>query len=495
MSIDYGICLLILILTRLDFVISSFECVKPIPLGAENGVIPDSSFTATSFSTSREPFRARLNGQFAWRPRKMDSHEYLVVDFLSRVIVTAIATQGRRAAREYVTLYSMQYSDNGRNWFHYTDQHKITMNFAGNLDDNSIKMNRLHEPIKARYVRLNPRQWNNFIAFRVEFYGCIYEPTTVTFNRVALASYDAMYAPLNSYRDEFMMRFRTNDPSSLLFYTKGTQNNDYMSIELRNGSIFVGLDLGSTVEVGGELLIQCGSLLDDFQWHDLKVRRTGKLVSVVVDQLVVHNESNSLFTSLNFDGKMYVGGAPSHIDRGILIRSNFMGCIENVIYRSYSADRTIDILKGVRYKWPYYGVEGGYLSYSCIDMNQIPMTFPTRESHLYSKRNPGAPRLDVSFGMRTFELDGAIYYHRFAKDQSNQDMGYVKIYMNEGALLIKFRMGPKESPDQLMVHRRGQLHDGLWHDISLSITIDMMNVTVDYEPEIVRGNFKNSKKS
>ena len=158
-----------------------------------------------------------------------------------------------------------------------------------------------------------------------------------------------MYQPLNSYHDELMLRFRTNDPSALLFYTKGTQNNDYMSIELRNGTIYVGVDLGSTVEQSGETLIKCGSLLDDFQWHDVKVRRMGKSITVVVDQLKVHNESLSLFSSFNFDGRLYVGGAPSHVDRGILIRSNFMGCIENVIYRSYTENRIIDILKGVRY--------------------------------------------------------------------------------------------------------------------------------------------------
>jgi hypothetical protein len=57
----------------------------------------------------------------------MDSNEYLVVDFGQRVIITAVATQGRRAAREFVTLYALQYSDNGQNWFYYTDGNKIIM--------------------------------------------------------------------------------------------------------------------------------------------------------------------------------------------------------------------------------------------------------------------------------------------------------------------------------------------------------------------------------
>jgi hypothetical protein len=129
-----------------------------------------------------------------------------------------------------------------------------------------------------------------------------------------------MYQPLNSYHDELMLRFRTNDPSALVFYTKGTQNNDYMSIELRNGTIHLGVDLGSTVEKSGETLIKCGSLLDDFQWHDIKVRRYGKSITLVIDQLVCRNESISLFNSFNFDGKLYVGGAPSHVERGITIR-------------------------------------------------------------------------------------------------------------------------------------------------------------------------------
>ena len=49
---------------KIDFAIATYECLNPIPLGAENGVLPDSSFTATSFATSREPFKARLRGQF-----------------------------------------------------------------------------------------------------------------------------------------------------------------------------------------------------------------------------------------------------------------------------------------------------------------------------------------------------------------------------------------------------------------------------------------------
>ncbi len=67
----------------------------------------------------------------------MDFNEHLIVDFGTRVIINSVATQGRRAAREFVTLYTLQYSDNGKNWFYYTDENKIVKHFQGNYDDNS----------------------------------------------------------------------------------------------------------------------------------------------------------------------------------------------------------------------------------------------------------------------------------------------------------------------------------------------------------------------
>jgi hypothetical protein len=55
----------------------------------------------------------------------MDADQYLFVDLGSRYYVTGVATQGRRAAKEYVTIYNIMYSDNGHNWFYYTNEDKI----------------------------------------------------------------------------------------------------------------------------------------------------------------------------------------------------------------------------------------------------------------------------------------------------------------------------------------------------------------------------------
>lgn len=66
----------------------------------------------------------------------MDADQFLYVDLGARYYVTSIATQGRRAAKEYVTIYNIMYSDNGHNWFYYTDQDKIIV-----VSDMNIRMN------------------------------------------------------------------------------------------------------------------------------------------------------------------------------------------------------------------------------------------------------------------------------------------------------------------------------------------------------------------
>jgi hypothetical protein len=156
---------------------------------------------------------------------------------------------------------------------------------------------------------------------RVEVYGCPFSmncflvliklssnfylaSSSFTFDGQTIAYYDATFIPLHNQQDELRLRFKTNYPNGVLFYAKGTQNNDYLSVELRNGSIFVGVDLGSMPERPGATIIQAGSVLDDYQWHDLAVIRDRKKISVTIDQAVVHEESQSAFNGLDLDGKV-----------------------------------------------------------------------------------------------------------------------------------------------------------------------------------------------
>ncbi len=128
--------------------------------------------------------------------------------------------------------------------------------------------------------------------------------SSFSFDGQTIAFYDATFIPLHNSQDELRLRFKTNYPNGVIFYAKGTQNNDFLTVELRNGSIFVGIDLGSTPERPGATLIQAGSVLDDYQWHDLAIIRYLKNISIKIDQATVHDESRSAFNGLDLDGKV-----------------------------------------------------------------------------------------------------------------------------------------------------------------------------------------------
>ena len=82
----------------------------------------------------------------------MDADQFLYVDLGSRYYVTSIATQGRRAAKEYVTIYNIMYSDNGHNWFYYTDQDKIIVVSERNLYQwRWRRKSNLHHPLEFHW--------------------------------------------------------------------------------------------------------------------------------------------------------------------------------------------------------------------------------------------------------------------------------------------------------------------------------------------------------
>ena len=54
-----------------------------------------------------------------------------------------------------------------------------------------------------------------------------------------------------------------------------------------------------------------------------------------------------------------MGGAPNHMERGITVRPNFQGCLENVLYISPSTNSILDILQNLQRQNPFYGLEQG----------------------------------------------------------------------------------------------------------------------------------------
>lgn len=155
-------------------------------VGIESGKILDQAFTASSsYNKWHGPHQARLNnvksnkGEGAWCSKNNTIGNYIQVDLGSVRELTRIGTQGRNTTYfMYVSKYKLQYSTVGIAYdtfpkFVGSLEPKI---FNANNDKNTIVYNdlkRIHQPIRARYVRIFPQAFYGKMCLRFELYECI----------------------------------------------------------------------------------------------------------------------------------------------------------------------------------------------------------------------------------------------------------------------------------------------------------------------------------
>ncbi|XP_035316663.1 discoidin, CUB and LCCL domain-containing protein 2 isoform X2 [Cricetulus griseus] len=154
-------------------------------LGMESGVIADPQITASSVlewtdhmgqENSWKPEKARLRKPGPpWAAFATDEHQWLQIDLNKEKKITGIVTTGSTMVEHnyYVSAYRVLYSDDGQRWTVYREpgmeQDKI---FQGNKDYHKDVRNNFLPPIIARFIRVNPVQWQQKIAMKVELLGC-----------------------------------------------------------------------------------------------------------------------------------------------------------------------------------------------------------------------------------------------------------------------------------------------------------------------------------
>ncbi|KAF3821405.1 hypothetical protein GH733_010983 [Mirounga leonina] len=158
-------------------------------LGMESGVIADPQITASSVlewtdhtgqENSWKPEKARLKRPGPpWAAFATDEYQWLQIDLNKEKKITGIVTTGSTMVEHnyYVSAYKILYSDDGQRWTVYrepgVEQDKI---FQGNKDYHQDVRNNFLPPIIARFIRVNPTQWQQKIAMKMELLGCQFIP-------------------------------------------------------------------------------------------------------------------------------------------------------------------------------------------------------------------------------------------------------------------------------------------------------------------------------
>ena len=106
-----------------------------MPLGLEDRRILSGSLRASSsYNYKHGPDRARLNiyashGRTgAWVARLRNTKQWLQIDLGGMSVVKGIATQGRREAHQWVSRYTLSYSNTGLRFKTYTSYGRLKVN-------------------------------------------------------------------------------------------------------------------------------------------------------------------------------------------------------------------------------------------------------------------------------------------------------------------------------------------------------------------------------
>ncbi|KAI8498801.1 hypothetical protein Bbelb_232540, partial [Branchiostoma belcheri] len=153
-------------------------CNGGVPLGMENGLIPDGNITASSThvncSTETARLKSAVPGRTAgWCPETANTDQWLQVHLESEVRVTGVVVQGQGGGHDdaWVTSFKLLHSLDGDTWTVYLDGQGREKVFSGNSDKNTAVTTALERPVIASYVRFRPQTWFHAMVMRVEVLG------------------------------------------------------------------------------------------------------------------------------------------------------------------------------------------------------------------------------------------------------------------------------------------------------------------------------------
>ncbi|XP_051004143.1 contactin-associated protein like 5-1-like [Acomys russatus] len=447
-----------------SFAIFSDNCDDPLVSFLSLKAFSSSSHLTESYSPAQLNWRMGTGG---WSPEDSNAQQWLQMDLGNRVEITAVATQGRYGSSDWVTSYHLMFSDTGHNWQQYKQEDSI-WTFVGNMNADSVVHHKLLHPVRARFVRFVPLEWNpnGKIGMRVEVYGCSYKSDVADFDGRSSLLYRFNQKTMSTLKDVISLRFKSIQGDGVLFHGEG-QRGDHITLELLKGRLALYLKLDDSnarlSNIAPSAIL--GSLLDDQHWHSVLLERVGKQANFTVDRNTQHFHTKSETDALDIDYELSFGGIPVPSKPGTFLKKNFHGCIENLYYNGVNI---IDLAK--RRKHQIYSV--GNVTFSCSEPQIVPITFVnSRRSYLLLRGNPQIDGLSVSFQFRTWNKDGLLL-----STELSEGSGTLLLILEGGTLRLLIKKVARHRTDILT---GSALNDGLWHSVSINARRNRVTLTLD----------------
>ncbi|XP_075901730.1 contactin-associated protein-like 4 [Nelusetta ayraudi] len=432
--------------------------------------LPPSSFRSSSqLTSSHGPVFAKVNrreGAGGWSPLTSDRYQWLEVDLGRRTKITAVATQGRYGSSDWLTGYLLMFSDAGHNWRQHR-QEDSTGALPGNSNADTVVQYKLKQPVIARYLRLIPLDWNptGRIGLRLEIYGCQYTQDVASFDGSGSLIYRLSVWPSPTGKEVISLKFKTLRNSGTLLHAEGHGEHS-LTLVLEKGRLLLYHQQGVGSTSGGQLLIALGSLLDDQQWHGVKLERLSAHVNLTVDKNTHQVQVPAELSNWDIH-QLSLGTVQGHgLQRPILSTRNFHGCLENLFYNN------LNLIELAKKNNQQVSVVGN-VTFSCAEPVSVSVTFTDSRSFL---QLPGLTHwlsgvVSVALQFRTWNKGGLL----LTFDLPQQE-GVVWLYLSDARLRLQISRAGKA---QLELSTGSGLNDGQWHSVELSSGPDHLSITLD----------------
>ncbi|XP_048126624.1 neurexin-1a-like isoform X7 [Alosa alosa] len=292
------------------------------------------------------------------------------------------------------------------------------------------------------------------------------EEYVATFKGSEYFCYDLSLNPIQSSSDEITLSFRTLQRNGLMLHTG--KSADYVNLALKNGAVSLVINLGSGAF---EALVEpVNGKFNDNDWHDVKVTRNLRQVTISVDGiLTTTGYTQEDYTMLGSDDFFYVGGSPSTADLpGSPVSNNFMGCLKEVVYKNN--DVRLELSRMAKQEDPKMKVHG-VVAFKCENVATLdPITFETPESFITLDKWNAKKTGSISFDFRTTEPNGLLLFShgkpkqqiKGAKSQQSLRVDFFAIEMLEGHLYLLLDMGSGTTKTRAV---NKKVNDGEWYHV------------------------------
>ncbi|XP_047229726.1 contactin-associated protein-like 4 [Girardinichthys multiradiatus] len=432
--------------------------------------LPPSSFRSSSqLSSSHGPGFAKVNrreGAGGWSPLLSDKYQWLEVDLQRRTQITAVATQGRYGSSDWLTSYLLMFSDTGHNWRQHRQEDSLGA-FPGNSNADTVVQYKLDQPAIARYLRLIPLDWNpsGRIGLRLEIYGCRYTSEVAGFDGRSSLVYRLSARTSWTARESISLKFKTLKNSGTLLHAKG-QRDHSLNLALEKGKLLLHHQQDVSSGSGGKLLISLGSLLDDQQWHHVKLERLSNHLNLTVDKNTqqVHVPTELSHWHIHMLG---VAAVQSHgLQTPILPNRNFHGCLENLLYND------LNLIKLAKQNSPQVTAVGN-MTFSCSEPVSVAITFTDSRSFLQLPVLTSwlSRTVSIALQFRTWNKEGLLLTFGL-----QQQEGSAFLYLSEARLRLQIS---RAGNTLLELSTGSGLNDGQWHSVELKSMESHLSITVD----------------